>query len=628
MKSYAEQLESALAADSAPRLWDALRPIRTRLTLPHLNRLSARLQGFKTQRTPVKLAMVRTYTTELLKPYWTFESLLNGLAADVYDAPLGALYEEACSGVAAHQPDVTCFMLSWEDLDPRFRSPFSALDPSQREDLLNVSVDRVAGILSAFRRSTAGLAVVTLLPAMVGPELGQYDFMSAGSESAFRARVKHQIAARFRESLASVHFDDLDALCGEVGRSGLFDARLWLSSRFPFSTTGALALVRRLIAYPVLLKHPRIKVIVLDADNTMWGGIVGEDGPHGIALGPGYPGEAFVALQHRLLELQQRGILLAICSKNNPRDVEDVLANHPHQLLRQSNFAAIRVNWEPKVENLRALADELNLGLDSFLFLDDSPHECHQVREQLPQVLVVQTPSSPVEIPFCLEDIPRLQILSLTQEDTRRAAMYAQERERKQLAAGTGDYGQYLRSLKMVMTVSLGCRAHLARVAQLTQKTNQFNLTTRRYLEADIALMMDDPDCLVADFSLADSLGDSGIVGVAILQGMQSIRAKIDTFLMSCRVIGRGAETAFLAAVLDMCKQRGVQRIVAEYLPTAKNALVKDFWLKHDFGPMDEQFELDLARPLPNDGGIIRVRFNTDAANFGPATDSSGEPLT
>jgi len=267
----------------------------------------------------------------------------------------------------------------------------------------------------------------------------------------------------------------------------------------------------------------------------------------------------------------------------------------------------MRVNWEPKIDNLESLAGELNLGLDSFVYVDDSPHECFQVKQQLPQVTVVAAPQQPVEIPWTLDDIPSLEILSLTHEDRERTAMYAQESQRKQFATRSTDYGQYLGSLEMEMTVSLDDRRHLQRIVQLTQKTNQFNLTTRRYLETDIERMIEHPDWLVADFSLTDVFGDNGIVGVALVNGLRRTTAEVDTLLMSCRVIGRGAETAFLQTILDECAKRGVQRIRAQYLPTRKNGLVKDYWPRHEFAESDGWFHADLPHRAFSEPSAIRV---------------------
>jgi FkbH-like protein len=327
--------------------------------------------------------------------------------------------------------------------------------------------------------------------------------------------------------------------------------------------------------------HPRAKVIALDADGTLWGGIVGEEGIDGIALGPDYPGSAYLAFQRRLLDFQQRGFVLAICSKNNPGDVDEVLRNHPHQLLREEHFAAMRVNWQPKPDNLMALAEELNLGLDSFVFVDDSAHECAAVRERLPQVEVVQVPKRPTDVPGCLDHVARLEVLSVTAEDRAKTSMYAQERQRRSIlrsaAAAFDSSASFLEKLRMRMTISLQPLHHSSRLTQLTQKTNQFNLTTRRYDEQRMRAFIEAPDVLVADFSLADVYGDSGIVGLAIARFVGKDIAELDTLLMSCRVIGRCAGEAFVEAVLRRLQELGVRLVKAAFLPTAKNQLVSGF---------------------------------------------------
>ena len=531
--------------------------------------------------------MLRTYTTELLRPYWIFESLLQGFDLDLYEAPYGALLQEGQpgSGLLAHQPDVTCLFLRWEDIDPRFTQPLASQSAAQRRSLIDAATDQLAASLRRIRDAVGGRIVVTLLPRLAGPELGIHDTMALESEAEFHAALKHRLATQIRDALPAVLLDDLDVLMAEVGRAGLFDMRLWFSARFPFSVAGAQAVVRRLLVHAVLLKQPRAKCIVLDADNTLWGGIVGEDGPAGIALGPDYPGSAYVAFQRRLRDYQQRGFVLALCSKNNPQDVEQVLAEHPHQVLRAADFAARQVNWLSKPENLRAIATELNLGLDALVFVDNNIHECFAVRQALPQVTVVRTPAEPAELPSCLDELPQLEIASLTDEDRKRTQLYAQEQQRRNSAVAGASLEQYLASLDMTMIIGIDDARQAVRIAQLTQKTNQFNLTTRRYTEAQVCEFIADPGCLVAYFSLVDIFGDSGIVGVAIVRGVATAKAEIDSFLMSCRVIGRRAETVFVRALLRRLAARGVSRVRASFLPTAKNGLVKSFWPEHGFQP-------------------------------------------
>ncbi|MEO9149952.1 MAG: HAD-IIIC family phosphatase, partial [Burkholderiaceae bacterium] len=309
------------------------------------------------------------------------------------------------------------------------------------------------------------------------------------------------------------------------------------------------------------------------------------------ALGPDYPGNAYVDFQRRLLGLQQRGFILVLCSKNNAADVDEVLDRHPHQVLRQQHFAAKRVNWEPKPDNLAALAAELNLGLDSFVFVDDSDYECEAVRRQCPQIEVIQVPARAVDVPTCLDRVARLEVLSLTAEDRAKTALYAQERKRREASAGVptgGDLSDYLASLGMKMRVALNPVGQLTRLAQLTQKTNQFNLTTRRYDEQRMGGMLQADDWLVASFSLADAFGDSGVVGLALFRLAGDERAELDTFLMSCRVIGRRAEAAFLQALLRHLEGLGVRQIAAEFLPTAKNGLAQEFLTEQGFLPLPD----------------------------------------
>lgn len=581
-------LAPARIATSRAEIVAALGARRTPLTLREMRELSRQLQALDEPTVPLRMGVLHTYTTELLQPYWRFEALLQGFDLHLYEAPYGALMQETepQSGLAAANPDFAYIFMCWEDLDPRLRLPLSALPADEHEAVVADAAHTVARLARRLRQVCSATLVVTLLPRMWGPELGVFDAMAEHSTTQLLGAIKRSIASEL-QAIPSALFCDLDDVAGEIGRQHLFDLRLWETSRFPYSVNGAQTVVRHLLSYAVVRLQPTAKCIVLDADNTLWGGIVGEEGINGIALGPEYPGSVYVTFQRRLLELQQRGLLLALCSKNNPQDVAEVLAHHPHQVLREEHFAAMRVNWEPKPENLRALAQELNLGLESFVFVDDSAHECLAVRQQLPQVTVVQTPAEVLDLPFCLEGLSRLQITSLTSEDRARTAMYAQQRQRRATAESFATIEEYLASLEMVMRVGFDDERHLARIAQLTQKTNQFNLTTHRYSEAQIRTFMRDPEWLVAHFSLADIFGDNGLVGVALVRGATGTTATVDTLLMSCRVIGRRAEHAFVHHLLGRLSAAGVERVVAQYIPTAKNAMVRDFWPSLGFSQVE-----------------------------------------
>jgi FkbH-like protein len=329
------------------------------------------------------------------------------------------------------------------------------------------------------------------------------------------------------------------------------------------------------------------KAVAIDLDNTLWGGVIGEDGMAGIRLGGEYPGAAYRSLQRALLDLYRRGILLAVCSKNNPEDAMEALERHPEMLLRPQHFAALRINWQDKAQNLREIAAELNIGIDAIAFLDDNPVERQHVRAGLPEVTVIELPEDPMQYARVLRESPVFERLTLSEEDRERGQYYVAQRERTQLEQSVGSKEDFYRSLQQEAEVAAVSPATLARVAQLTQKTNQFNVTTRRYTEQEISDKAASPDWGVYSIRVRDRFADNGLVGVAILH-FDGDGCEIDTLLLSCRVIGRTVETAFLAWLIERAEARGAKRIAGWFLPTKKNAPAKDFYASHGFDRASE----------------------------------------
>lgn len=606
MALNATEIERLLALDDLGSLRRAVHRLTPPVALADLRLLSEHAARLCPAPRPLRLAVVHTYTSELLQPWLDAAVALQGLALETYHAPYGVVMGEAQagSGLVAHQPEITLMLLQRTDLHPDLMRPLTELTPEDAAALQARALSSLQQLIQCFRAQPVGQLVVTLLPSPVGPALGLHDAQAERSETRFWHGLQDQLAQWLRASVPASTWLDLDELLLEVGRRRAFDARYWLTSRYPFSAEASFELARRISDVGTLLKAPRAKVLVLDADNTLWGGVIGEDGIDGIALGPDYPGNAYVAFQRRILDLQQRGFVLAMCSKNNEADIDQVLSQHPHQLLKAEHFVARRVNWQPKPDNLTALAVELNVGLESFIFVDDSDHECAAVRARLPQVEVVQVPKRPHEVSTCLDRVPRLEILSLTDEDRVKTTLYEAERKRQNLldsvSGDAGDLGSHLVRLGMRMTLYVDERRHIQRLAQLTQKTNQFNLTTRRYDEQQIAAFMTAPDWLVLDFSLADVFGDAGIVGLALVHLAGAQRAELDSFMMSCRVIGRCAEDAFMHGLLRELQARGITHLHASYKPTPKNVLVQDFLPRVGFVCTQEdagqrRFVLDLT---------------------------------
>jgi FkbH-like protein len=331
------------------------------------------------------------------------------------------------------------------------------------------------------------------------------------------------------------------------------------------------------------IEMKRKKCLVLDLDNTLWGGILGEDGINGIALGGNYPGKVFLLFQQQILELSRQGIILAVCSKNNIEDVRQIWREHPDALLKEEHFSALRINWNNKADNIREMAEELNIGLDGFVFLDDSPSERELVRRFLPEVTVPDFPTQPYMLPvFFKKTVEQyFSVYALTDEDKSKTEQYKANVQRLQAQRSFTNMEEYLQWLEIELTVADVNDLTLARAAQMTQKTNQFNLTTRRYTDADLRGKLA-TGSRIYTLSVRDKFGDSGITGLCIIDFVDET-AYLDSFLLSCRILGKRIEEAFLNFVLNLLKQQGVKTVQTQYIPTAKNMQVKDFYDKQGF---------------------------------------------
>ena len=323
----------------------------------------------------------------------------------------------------------------------------------------------------------------------------------------------------------------------------------------------------------------RKKCIVLDLDNTLWGGVLGEDGIDGIKLGGDYPGKAYHLFQEALLELSKSGVILTICSKNNEGDVMEVWDKSPFMVLRKDRFATWRINWTDKATNIREIADELNIGLDSLVFIDDNPTERELIRQALPMVEIPEFPAQPYELPLFFQDLVEkyFRVYSITKEDKEKTEQYKANAQRAQAQRSFVDFDSFLESLDIHLTIEAANGFNIPRIAQMTQKTNQFNLTTKRYTDSDIISRLQD-GWKIWCLSVSDKFGDSGITGTIIVNGNE-----IDTLLLSCRILGKGIETAFLRCILGILKNQGMENVRARYVPTAKNAQVKDFFERLGF---------------------------------------------
>ena len=323
----------------------------------------------------------------------------------------------------------------------------------------------------------------------------------------------------------------------------------------------------------------RMKCLVLDLDNTLWGGVLGEDGVDGIQLGGDYPGKAYSYWQQALKQLAADGVILAVCSKNNETDVQEAWEKNPSMVLKREHFSAVRINWHDKATNMRELAQELNIGLDSMVFLDDNPDERELIRQMLPQVEVLEFPEKPYMLmPFFKELVEKyFRIYAVTAEDRAKNKQYQANAMRKAEQSRFIDFDDYLYSLDLCIDVIPADEHNLPRIAQMTQKTNQFNLTTQRYTEDQVSKLIDG-GWHVYCMAVSDRFGDSGITGTMFMKPVDDTALYIDSLLLSCRILGKGIEEAFFKTVLNLMRLDGYRKVTASYLPTHKNGQTADFY--------------------------------------------------
>ncbi len=454
-----------------------------------------------------------------------------------------------------------------------------------------VSPGRLEDELSFWRQCWERCAAMGASIVQVG-----YDWTQTGPLGLHLSAREGDIAAirevnrMLREHLpAGAYFLDLEGISGHIGRDRFYDARQYHWTKQPFSTDGCLELARGIAkAIRALLHGPR-KVLVLDLDNTVWGGVVGETGPLGVELGDTPAGEAYRAFQSYAKRLSERGVLLAVASKNNPDDAREPFTVNPDMQLSLEDIAAFEASWSPKEGSLRRIAKTLNLGTDSLVFFDDNPAEREHIRQALPEVAVPEVPDDPAGYIAALESGKWFEAVGLTEADRVRSAQYQQERKRRDLESAAGSMEDYLDSLEMVADVRPIDDADMPRVVQLLGKTNQFNLTTRRHSEATVREMLSAQGSVAFTVRLSDRFGDHGLVAVVIGRRHDATpdALLIDTWLMSCRVIGRTTEEFTLQQILAAARRHGYASIVGEYIPTRKNALVADLFPRLGFEPID-----------------------------------------
>jgi FkbH-like protein len=544
-----------------------------------------------------RIAILATFTADMIAPFQEVESARFGFATESYFGAFNSVRQELLdpqNGCAAFSPDIVFVAELLEDICPMLARDALNMTSSQIDELIEMTVGELIQSIRSFRSHSNATVVVSNFALPAYPVLGIYEPIEVASQTNAIRRLNAMLQEQL-QTIKGTYLLDFDRLCATHGYSHWRHDEMWYTGRAPLSTPMLVALGRVHATYiNAVLGTPR-KCLVLDLDNTLWGGVIGEDGLAGIRIGHTSPGNVYLDIQQAILSLYRRGVLLAICSKNNEADVAEVFDRHPDMILRREHFAASRINWTPKSQNILELASELNIGVDSLVLLDDSPVECEQVRQTLPEVMVWEGCNSegqpdPLKILKHVQNSSAFDKLALTEDDRRRNQMYQEQRERKNLSHASGSVEDFLESLALVVDIQPVDDFTLPRVIDLIYKTNQFNLTTRRHSNSDLQAMLDDSNSGIFTLRVADRFGDNGIVGVAIVC-QQEDTMELDTFLLSCRVIGRTVETAFIHFLANWSKARGAQYLLGTFHPTSKNAPSRDFFAQHGFFQIDRSEE-------------------------------------
>lgn len=553
-----------------------------------------------------RLAILSNYTAQPLAPLLQGHAVLSGLQLQVHVPAFDTWMQELLdpeSELRRFDPHVVVIDLVADAVCPALAREFLRLSLDDVDAIVRQTSDLVETAVQSLSAWSRARVLVHLFEQPVAPTLGILD-AGAGSHSHAISTLNLRLRAIATRS-GNVSCVDTDRLVAELGYARWRDQRLWLMARIPYTTAAMHRIAAEQLRFIRALTGRARKLLVLDLDDILWGGVLGEVGPDGILLGPSYPGNAFVELQAAILELHRRGVVLALNSSNDADEALRLLDAHPSMLLRSEAFAAVRINWQDKAQNLVELSEELGLGLDACVFVDNSPSECARVRQALPEVLTLQLDGDPAGFAMRIRQLGVFDSLSYTAEDQRRGSFYRSEAQRGALRKTVASTDEYLASLGTELTVEAVGPPTAARAADLTQRTNQFNMTTRRRTRDEILTYIDSSQREAYVFSLNDRFGEQGVIGFATLEAGGDSELRIADFLVSCRVLKRRVETAMLTFLLERSRERGATHLVAEFRPTKRNAPFAGFYTSEGFAPRGEAEHPQFVRSTADAGAVV-----------------------
>jgi FkbH-like protein len=584
-----KQALKAMLAEGDPRFWQRLFDCTSHavsfdelISLATL-RKKALAKGMELQELPLqklRLAMLGGCTfypfSELLIQLFLAERFEVEIFSGGYDNYVFEI-TDASSGLLDFKPDVVIF------LPPPGRYKYSGkLSDADElaEEEIGANTSFLLGLCQQIHERFSAEVVLCNFPLPCHHDPGNLRTRKLTSEWNSLKSLNLQLGLA---APACVHICDLEFLAARQGGLQVRDSRSWFESKQPFAFDFMCAVAGEIVRIITNLKAPPRKVLVMDLDNTLWGGSIGEDGLQGIEIGEGSPrAQCFKEFQHYVRGLKDRGVLLAVCSKNDHQTALEAFESHPEMVLRLEDIASFQANWNPKSDNILAIAGELGLSADSFVFIDDNPAEIELVRQFVPEVATILLPDDPSRYTEVLQDSRFFEAAKITREDELRAQQYASEKERRELKQTHADMDSYLASLQMEAQICEFCEIDVSRIAQLINRSNQFNLTSRRLSESEVRSLVGSNN-LCLSVRLQDRFCDLGLVAVLIAVPCGSDEFVIDTFLMSCRVLQRQVEHITINALMQRACERGIRRVVGQYIPSQKNQMVRDLYERLGF---------------------------------------------
>ncbi len=574
--------------------------------------------------TPFRIGLISNATSHFIVPPLVASAARYGIALECIEANYDQAMQVALSPdsiINQAQCDAVLVAIDHRGL-PLNATPGDAQAAQVR---VQAALAHLNMIRDGLRSNSNAICILQTLPRPVESSFGNFDLVLPGTPRQLVDEINRGIAL----SVAGTEDLLLDVahIADTVGLADWHDATLWNMAKLPFASTFLPLHADHLCRLIAALRGKSRKCLILDLDNTLWGGVIGDDGLERIVIGQGdATGEAHLQVQRTALMLRDRGVVLAVSSKNTDEIARQPFREHPEMLLREDHIAVFQANWNDKATNIKAIAETLSLGLDAMVFLDDNPVERDLVRRILPQVAVPELPADPALYARTLLAAGYFEAIAFSAEDRRRAEFYQDNARRATLQKQAGDIDAHLVSLNMQMTLQPFDDTGRARIAQLINKSNQFNLTTRRYTEADVAAAQHDPDAFTLQVRLADAFGDNGMISVLICRREQA-DWEIDTWLMSCRVLGRKVEFAVLQELIAQARARAIERLLGYYLPTEKNRLVEDHYANLGFTRLDAQADGSTSWQLRIETApVLRSPIRIRRVGFTPPVETS-EPV-